>query len=36
MLLRICGNLHQIHPHLENEAAGTRFQRYLVGLAEQL
>jgi regulator of sirC expression with transglutaminase-like and TPR domain len=34
MLLRICGNLHQIFLHLQDEAEATRFQRYLVALAK--
>jgi regulator of sirC expression with transglutaminase-like and TPR domain len=34
MLLRICGNLHQIFLHLQNEEEATRFQRYLVALAK--
>jgi len=33
MLLRICGNLHQIYLHLEHSEAATRVQRYLVALA---
>ncbi len=33
LLLRICGNLHQIYLHLENQAEATRLQRYLVALA---
>jgi len=33
MLLRICGNLHQIYLHLEEQEAATRVQRYLVALA---
>jgi regulator of sirC expression with transglutaminase-like and TPR domain len=33
LLLRICGNLHQIYLHLEQPEAGTRLQRYLVALA---
>lgn len=34
MLLRICGNLHQIYLRLENAEAATRFQRYLVALGK--
>jgi len=33
MLLRICGNLHQIYLHLELTEETTRLQRYLVALA---
>jgi len=33
ILLRICGNLHQIYLHLEQAEASTRCQRYLVALA---
>jgi regulator of sirC expression with transglutaminase-like and TPR domain len=33
ILLRICGNLHQIYLQLEQAEASTRFQRYLVALA---
>jgi regulator of sirC expression with transglutaminase-like and TPR domain len=33
LLLRICGNLHQIYLHVENAEAATRVQRYLVALA---
>jgi hypothetical protein len=33
MLLRICGNLHQIYLHLEQSEPATRVQRYLVALA---
>jgi len=33
MLLRICGNLHQIYLHLEQSEETTRLQRYLVALA---
>ncbi len=33
MLLRVCGNLHQIYLHLQNSEAATRIQRYLVALA---
>lgn len=33
MLLRICGNLHQIYLHLEQTETATRLQRYLVALA---
>jgi regulator of sirC expression with transglutaminase-like and TPR domain len=32
-MLRICGNLHQIYIHLENEEEIKRLQRYLVALA---
>ena len=32
-LMRICGNLHQIYHHLENEVETIRFQRYLIALA---
>jgi regulator of sirC expression with transglutaminase-like and TPR domain len=34
LLLRICGNLHQIYLHLHQPAAATRVQRYLVALAK--
>jgi regulator of sirC expression with transglutaminase-like and TPR domain len=34
LLLRICGNLHQIYLHLHEAEAATRFQRYLVALAK--
>jgi regulator of sirC expression with transglutaminase-like and TPR domain len=34
MLLRICGNLHQIYLHHELSAQTTRLQRYLVALAK--
>lgn len=34
MLLRICGNLHQIYQHLELTEETTRFQRYLVALSK--
>lgn len=34
MLLRICGNLHQIYQHLEMAEEITRFQRYLIALAK--
>jgi regulator of sirC expression with transglutaminase-like and TPR domain len=34
MLLRICGNLHQIYQHLELADESTRFQRYLIALAK--
>ncbi len=34
MLLRVCGNLHQIYLHLEKAEAATRLQRYLVALAK--
>jgi regulator of sirC expression with transglutaminase-like and TPR domain len=33
MLLRMCGNLHQIYLRLAKEEAATRLQRYLVALA---
>jgi regulator of sirC expression with transglutaminase-like and TPR domain len=33
MLLRICGNLHQIYLHLGQSETATRIQRYLVALA---
>ena len=33
LLLRICGNLHQIYSHLEQAEAATRFQRYMIALA---
>ena len=33
ILLRICGNLHQIYLHLERTETATRLQRYLVALA---
>jgi len=33
LLLRICGNLHQIYSHLEQTDAATRFQRYMIALA---
>jgi regulator of sirC expression with transglutaminase-like and TPR domain len=33
LLLRICGNLHQIYLHLEQNESATRVQRYLVALA---
>jgi len=33
LLLRICGNLHQIYLHLEQSEAATRLQRYMVALA---
>lgn len=32
MLLRMCGNLHQIYLHLEQAEPATRVQRYLVAL----
>jgi regulator of sirC expression with transglutaminase-like and TPR domain len=32
LLLRICGNLHQIYLHLEQAETAARFQRYLVAL----
>lgn len=34
MMLRICGNLHQIYLHLENAEEATRLQRYLVALSK--
>ena len=33
LLLRICGNLHQVYLHLEHAEPATRLQRYLVALA---
>ncbi len=33
MLLRICGNLHQIYLQLKNSDAATRLQRYIIALA---
>jgi regulator of sirC expression with transglutaminase-like and TPR domain len=33
LLLRICGNLHQIYLHLNQSEAATRLQRYMVALA---
>jgi regulator of sirC expression with transglutaminase-like and TPR domain len=33
LMLRVCGNLHQIYLHLEQSEAATRLQRYLVALA---
>ena len=33
ILLRICGNLHQIYLHEEQSETATRLQRYLVALA---
>ena len=33
LLLRVCGNLHQIYLHLEQGEEATRLQRYLVALA---
>jgi len=33
LLLRICGNLHQIYLHLEQAEDATRLQRYLIALA---
>ena len=33
MLLRVCGNLHQIYLHLNNTDSATRIQRYLVALS---
>jgi len=33
LLLRVCGNLHQIYLHLEQNESATRLQRYLVALA---
>ncbi len=35
MLLRICGNLHQIYLHLERTESATRLQRYLIALSRQ-
>ena len=34
LLLRICGNLHQIHLQLKKTATATRLQRYLIALAK--
>ena len=34
MLMRICGNLHQIYHHHDKTVETTRFQRYLVALAK--
>ena len=34
MLMRICGNLHQIYHHLEMSEEATRLQRYLIALAK--
>ncbi len=34
MLMRICGNLHQIYHHHERASETTRLQRYLVALAK--
>ena len=34
MLLRICGNLHQIYARLQKSEGATRLQRYLVALAK--
>ncbi|MDB6022816.1 MAG: hypothetical protein JWQ04_2673 [Pedosphaera sp.] len=34
MLMRICGNLHQIYQHLEMPDETTRLQRYLIALAK--
>ena len=34
VLMRICGNLHQIYQHLELAEESTRFQRYLIALAK--
>lgn len=34
MLLRICGNLHQIYLRINNSDAATRLQRYLIALAK--
>jgi regulator of sirC expression with transglutaminase-like and TPR domain len=33
MLLRMCGNLHQIYLRLAKDEVATRLQRYLVALA---
>jgi regulator of sirC expression with transglutaminase-like and TPR domain len=33
LLLRVCGNLHQIYIHLDQDDTATRVQRYLVALA---
>jgi len=35
MLLRICGNLHQIYDHLGHKSEVTRLQRYLVALSSR-
>lgn len=34
ILLRMCGNLHQVYQQAQNEADATRIQRYLVALAK--
>jgi regulator of sirC expression with transglutaminase-like and TPR domain len=34
LLMRICGNLHQIYHHLEMTEEATRLQRYLIALAK--
>src|SRR5579884_935507 len=34
ILMRICGNLHQIYQHLEMADESTRLQRYLIALAK--
>jgi regulator of sirC expression with transglutaminase-like and TPR domain len=34
LLLRICGNLHQIYQHLEMAEDSTRLQRYLIALSK--
>jgi regulator of sirC expression with transglutaminase-like and TPR domain len=34
MLMRICGNLHQIYQNLDMKEEATRFQRYLIALAK--
>ena len=33
LLLRVCGNLHQIYLQLEQAQEATRLQRYLIALA---
>ena len=35
LLLRVCGNLHQIYLHLQKGEEATRLQRYLVALADR-
>jgi regulator of sirC expression with transglutaminase-like and TPR domain len=34
MLMRICGNLHQVYHHLGMTGEATRLQRYLIALAK--
>ncbi|HWF19248.1 MAG TPA: transglutaminase-like domain-containing protein, partial [Verrucomicrobiae bacterium] len=34
ILMRVCGNLHQIYQHLEMPEESTRLQRYLIALAK--